>query len=500
MKLIYQNMLSFLIVILTTLGIILYSVTSTSTTSEYNRTYKDLESYAGNLEKIALKTDSKTGQIHNITGDNIKTVEQVLSDKNVQFAIFDYQNDQVYPTPPTNVKLHLKQSYWNKLKQGKTIRNIQKPESSEGNPRLSNKKDNLSYVYVLTPWFQNGKLIAAVWAGSDVSQLQTNIGELNKRLYFALLISLLAAIILSFLLSRYQVNRINRLRGATRRVANNDFSVHIESKNTDELDDLANDFNTMVKSLEASDKEIKRQEQRRKEFMADASHEMRTPLTTINGLLEGLAYDAIPEESKGQSIQLMRNETNRLIRLVNENLDYEKIRTNQITLAKRVFDANTPLKDIVSQLQKKAAESKDKLTLETPEDELETYADYDRFVQVMFNIMQNSIQFTDNGEITVTGYRADDRHASIFKIQDTGIGMSEEQVKNIWDRYYKADPSRKNRKYGESGLGLSIVHQLIENHGGEIHVKSKLHEGTTFTVTLFDEGYEHKVDTDKAPD
>ena len=287
------------------------------------------------------------------------------------------------------------------------------------------------------------------------------------------------------------------MRGATKRVANNDFSVHIESKGRDELDDLADDFNQMVKSLEASDTEIKRQEQRRKEFMADASHEMRTPLTTINGLLEGLAYDAIPEESKGQSIQLMRNETKRLIRLVNENLDYEKIRTNQITMAKRVFDANKPLHDITSQLDKKAKTAGDELILKPYEGELKTYADYDRFVQVIFNIMQNAIQFTKDGKIFISGSRNEERHASVFIISDTGIGMSEDQVKNIWDRYYKADPSRKNRKYGESGLGLSIVHQLVENHGGEIEVKSKLNEGTTFTVTLFDEGFEHKKDEQK---
>lgn len=490
MKLIYQNMLSFLVVILTTLGIILYTVTSTSTTWEYNKTYRDLEGYAGNLEKIALTTDSDTGRIHNITDENISMVEQVLSDRNVRFAIFDYNNTQVYPSSVAGTSTQLKKKYWNKLKQGKTVRNISRQADQDGNPKFKNNAD-MNYVYVLTPWFKDGKLVAAVWAGSDVSQLQTNIGEINNRLYIALLISLLAAIILSFLLSRYQVNRINRLRGATRRVANNDFSVHIESKNRDELDDLADDFNTMVKSLEASDKEIKRQEQRRKEFMADASHEMRTPLTTINGLLEGLAYDAIPEESKGQSIELMRNETNRLIRLVNENLDYEKIRTNQITLAKRVFDANVPLHDIVSQLTKKAEEAGDNLRLETPEKELNTFADYDRFTQVMFNIIQNSIQFTNNGEIVVRGYREEDNHASVFKIQDTGVGMSTDQVKNIWDRYYKADPSRKNRKYGESGLGLSIVHQLVENHGGKIEVASKLNVGSTFVVYFYDEGYEH---------
>lgn len=489
-------MLSFLVVILTTLGIILYTVTSTSTTWEYNRTYRDLEGYAGNLEKIALTTDQNTGKIHNITGNNIHMVEQVLADRNVRFAIFNYQNQQVYPDQTNGVTHQLKAKYWKKLEQGKTVRSTSQRSNEQSNPDL-NTKANMNYVYVLTPWFKDGKLVAAVWAGSDVSQLQTNIGEINNRLYIALLISLLAAIILSFLLSRYQVNRINRLRSATRRVANNDFSVHIESKNRDELDDLADDFNTMVKSLEASDKEIKRQEQRRKEFMADASHEMRTPLTTINGLLEGLAYDAIPEESKGQSIELMRNETNRLIRLVNENLDYEKIRTNQITLAERVFDANTPLRDIVSQLQKKAAESNDNLKLETPEKVLNTYADYDRFTQVMFNIIQNSIQFTNDGDIVVRGYRDEDNHASVFKIQDTGVGMSADQVKNIWDRYYKADPSRKNRKYGESGLGLSIVHQLVENHGGKIEVASKLNVGSTFVVYFYDEGYAHKKNNSK---
>ncbi|WP_300562895.1 HAMP domain-containing protein, partial [Companilactobacillus sp.] len=261
MKLIYQNMLSFLVVILTTLGIILYTVTSTSTTWEYNRTYRDLEGYAGNLEKIALTTDQNTGKIHNITGNNIHMVEQVLADRNVRFAIFNYQNQQVYPDQTNGVTHQLKAKYWKKLEQGKTVRSTSQRSNEQSNPDL-NTKANMNYVYVLTPWFKDGKLVAAVWAGSDVSQLQTNIGEINNRLYIALLISLLAAIILSFLLSRYQVNRINRLRSATRRVANNDFSVHIESKNRDELDDLADDFNTMVKSLEASDKEIKRQEQR----------------------------------------------------------------------------------------------------------------------------------------------------------------------------------------------------------------------------------------------
>ena len=134
-------------------------------------------------------------------------------------------------------------------------------------------------------------------------------------------------------------------------------------------------------------------------------------------------------------------------------------------------------------MESKAEVANDRLILET-EESIDVYADYDRFVQIMVNILQNAIQFTQDGEIRVRiekGYLE-----TIIEISDTGIGMSEEQVKNIWDRYYKVDPSRKNRQFGESGLGLSIVEQLVRLHKGKIEVDSELGQGTTFKVTFPD--------------
>jgi signal transduction histidine kinase len=274
------------------------------------------------------------------------------------------------------------------------------------------------------------------------------------------------------------------MRKATKQIADGNFDVHLDVKNNDELDDLAEDFNQMAVALKDSHIEIDRQEERRRNFMADVAHEMRTPLTTINGLLEGLAFNAIPENQKDRCISLMQNETRRLIRLVNENLDYEKILTNQITIAIQKLNGTEILENVIEQLDKKAQEKNDQLILETIEP-VDVYADYDRFVQVMVNVITNAIQFTEDGEIRIgitRGYME-----TIVTISDTGIGMSEEQVKNIWDRYYKADPSRKNTKYGESGLGLSIVDQLVKLHGGTIKVESKLDEGTTFTITFPDQ-------------
>ena len=108
------------------------------------------------------------------------------------------------------------------------------------------------------------------------------------------------------------------------------------------------------------------------------------------------------------------------------------------------------------------------------------YADYDRFVQIMFNIIQNAIQFTENGVIRISGQQRG--HGTQFVVQDNGIGMTAEQQDNIWERYYKADKSRMNTKYGESGLGLAIVHQLVQLHGGKITVTSELGKGSTFTI------------------
>ncbi|MFT8525290.1 ATP-binding protein, partial [Lentilactobacillus hilgardii] len=104
---------------------------------------------------------------------------------------------------------------------------------------------------------------------------------------------------------------------------------------------------------------------------------------------------------------------------------------------------------------------------------------------IVFNITNNAIQFTDSGTITLIGERG--YNETIIRIKDTGIGMTKEQQKNIFERYYKADASRRARKYGESGLGLAIVHQLVQQHGGKISVASKPHKGTTFTVIIPDQ-------------
>ena len=166
----------------------------------------------------------------------------------------------------------------------------------------------------------------------------------------------------------------------------------------------------------------------------------------------------VPESRRGRSLELISSETQRLIRLVNENLDYEKIRSNQIVLVQHRFAAIGAIQTVVEQIRELAKVKNNILRCHECDTDFSVYADYDRFVQILVNITKNANQFTDNGEILVKAWNEGKKRLSRFL--DTGIGTDESEIKEIWERFYKADVSRKSTKYGESGLGLAIVKSL----------------------------------------
>lgn len=472
MRYLLQQMIAFFAIILTVLLIFGMFFTQFTKTTVKQTSYDQLRAYANTI------TDNMREQGWTLK-ESLDTTSAVAKNQNVYFYYLSTDRTATYPKniEGSNASNIISDSELKDLEKGEYI---QKTVIDSIGDKKTTMAMHVQPLFDASNWNFEGILI--VWQPN--SNIEESVGLLTQNLFKGFIISTVIALIISYILAKFQVNRINRMRKATKQIADGNFDVHLDVKNNDELDDLAEDFNQMAVALKDSHIEIDRQEERRRNFMADVAHEMRTPLTTINGLLEGLAFNAIPENQKDRCISLMQNETRRLIRLVNENLDYEKILTNQITIAIQKLNGTEILENVIEQLDKKAQEKNDQLILETIEP-VDVYADYDRFVQVMVNVITNAIQFTEDGQIRIEitrGYME-----TIVTISDTGIGMSEEQVKNIWDRYYKADPSRKNTKYGESGLGLSIVDQLVKLHGGTIKVESKLDEGTTFTITFPDQ-------------
>src|SRR5690606_281304 len=246
------------------------------------------------------------------------------------------------------------------------------------------------------------------------------IQEINQYLFYTMFLSLAVALLMSWILSMIHVKRIKRLRQATSMISTGDYSVKLPSSDFDEIGELSNDFNKMAQRLQTSMEEIESLENRRRKFMADVSHELRTPLTTISGVIEGLKNDLIPEEEKAKGVQLVSQETKRLIRLVNENLDYEKIRSNQVTLQKETIELIEVFEIVKDTLEPQAEEKNDQIMIDVPNDLMIT-ADYDRLIQILINITKNSIQFTDNGVIWIRGKVGE--HETIIEIEDTGVGI-----------------------------------------------------------------------------
>ncbi|UZN41580.1 HAMP domain-containing sensor histidine kinase [Lactobacillus sp. IBH004] len=482
MKLIYQHMLSFLLIILTTVSIIGFSEINNTTQQSYEYNYRRMEDFAAALGTLATN-DKKDGAAM-LNPKFLNKLEFVLHSDRVYLSVFNAHGSQVYPQ--RNEKIKLTSHRLRQLKSGKKLRI---KNNNEALSSLGYKKD--ACTGVLIPWKDKGKFIGAMWLGVRIAQVERPVRIAKQNLFNALVSAIIVGLVLSLVLSFYATNRIKKLSIATKKVTAGDFDVQTHYSGHDEITQLADNFNRMVRTLKKSNQEVKEQEKRRDQFMADAAHEMRTPLTTINGILEGLQYDAIPDKAKPKSIALMSRETKRLIRLVNENLDYEKIRNNQINLVKTRFNARKTFDDVTMQLKQNAAKADDTIFITAPKN-LPVYADKDRFTQIMVNLVQNAIQFTANGKIEISGYRI--AHATVIMIKDNGIGMNQQQIKYAFERYFKADPSRSRSGKGEYGLGLSIVSSLIKQHGGKISVQSAINQGAEFTIILFDQGYEQYLE------
>jgi signal transduction histidine kinase len=418
------------------------------------------EAIISDIERNPIATDQIINQYSN-----------VLRSRKISFSMFD-QEANLYAVGRNGPAIELKPSEWEKITDGKTI--IVQSDYK--------RFDQDGVTFVVLPYIDNrDRFVGGILLTSPISGSSAMIRQVNQFLIYTILIALGVSFLLSWLLSKIHVNRIKRLREATSLVSAGDYHVHVPSSNFDEIGELANDFNHMVKKLNHSMEEIDALENRRRQFMADVSHEMRTPLTTISGVIEGLKNDMIPEEDRERGINLVSHEAKRLMRLVNENLDYEKIRSNQIQLFKEEIQLLELLEIIQEQLSAQAEEKNVEIIVEADETVM-VNADYDRLVQILINITKNSIQFTSDGKIWLRARK--ENQGTIIEVEDTGIGIDPSEVENIWRRFYKADISRTSNPYGAFGLGLSIVKQLVLLHNGEINVQSEKGKGTKFTITF----------------
>ncbi|WP_080847624.1 sensor histidine kinase [Cytobacillus gottheilii] len=404
------------------------------------------------------------------TEEFLNEYSQLLEARNIQYILFDRKGRVLYPELQQEPVVLLSEQEWLELSAGKGISVLH-----------DIKRFDQEVTLVALPYMNGDQLIGGVILLSPISGAIQMISQLNKFLLYTIIISLTATILLSWFLAKNLIKRIRDIRDATSMISSGNYDVNVPHLYMDEIGQLAKDFNEMAARLKKSNEEIDRLENRRRKFIADVSHEMRTPLTTISGLAEGIKNNLIPEQEMEKGMNLIDREAKRLIRLVNENLDYEKIRSNQLQLHKINVNLLDAFEVVADQLLLQAEEKNNTIIIKA-DPETTVIADYDRLVQILVNIVKNSIQFTEDGEIYL---RSEDRDQEThIIIEDNGIGIDPEEVEMIWERFYKADVSRTSNSFGEFGIGLSIVKQLVELHNGKIEVKSEKGKGTSFFIEL----------------
>ena len=231
-------------------------------------------------------------------------------------------------------------------------------------------------------------------------------------------------------------------------------------------------FNSMAESMQNT-------EETRRELIASVSHDLRTPMTTIAGFVDGMLDGTIKPEKQAYYLKIISDEIKRLARLANSMLAVSRLESGR-ELEKSVFDVSEMVRRIIIGFEQKLTEKRIEVELDIPENQ-NIKAEHDSFFQAVYNLMDNAVKFTDVGG-TITVYMAENAGKLQFNIINTGSEIPPEKLRFIFDRFFKGDTSR-NRNSTGSGLGLYITKTVIKQHGGDIFVRSNENK-TEFCFTI----------------
>ena len=286
---------------------------------------------------------------------------------------------------------------------------------------------------------------------------------------------MMIALLLSLVTSKRMAQPLDEMAVAAKKFAHGDFSARVtDDGRTDEVGALISAFNTMADSLETS-------EQRRNAFIANVSHELKTPMTTIAGFADGILDGTIPPEKERESLQVISSETRRLSRLVRRMLELSRLQSSERVAAQEQFDAAEILLRVLVSLETKITEKDLEVETHLPNGPVMVWGDPDAVTQVCYNLLDNAVKFASPKGLLTLKITTKAGKAYIA-IGNQGETIPPEQLTHIFDRFHKADSSRSTHKDGV-GLGLYIVKTLLNTYKEDIFVTSE-NGFTEFTFTL----------------
>lgn len=331
--------------------------------------------------------------------------------------------------------------------------------------------------YVMgVPLSSDGSVIGYMFLSSSANSMAQSWRQFASVFLFVSAIVLLLTFVISFITTKKQCEPINEMACAARRFARGDFSTRVEDTGRcDEIGELTDAFNTMADSLERSEK-------LRRDFIANVSHELKTPMTVISGFSDGILDGTIPQDNQRKYLEVISSETKRLSRLVRNMLDMSRIQsTSPEILRNGSFDISEVIRVSLLSLGGKIDAKNLDVDAELPEEAIKTRGDKDSIMQVVYNLIDNAIKFAEKGStIRLSLWKQGQR--AFVSVENSGEIIPADEMPLIFDRFHKTDRSRSENRDGV-GLGLYIVKTILDNHNEDIFVTSS--GGITkFTFTL----------------
>jgi signal transduction histidine kinase len=338
-----------------------------------------------------------------------------------------------------------------------------------------------TFLSVAVPWGKEDNVYGGVVLHAPVADVDSMVGNIRETsLWVTLLGVLLTTAMVSYL--SWSISRpLRRIDKVATMIGIGVYDEKIQIDSEDEIGDLAKTINTVANNLRKIDQERIKLDKIRNDFLANVSHELKTPLTTMQGFLEALQEGLIREEARDKYYDVMYEETLHMNRLLEDIMDLIKIENKDVTFFKQPLDAEVILNKVMFKFKQKLEEKNIDFKVEINENLPKVYADMDRLEQILDNLVNNAVKFTEEGQIFVKAEKDDDY--LLFTISDTGIGIPLPDQEFIWERFFKVDRSRSKQIKG-SGLGLAIVKELVELHNGKITLESDSGKGTTFKIWI----------------
>lgn len=327
--------------------------------------------------------------------------------------------------------------------------------------------DDFLYIRIVT--LADGTELMIV-SDVQVTPIDSTVNMLKSQLLFTTVIALVLSLLLSYFVARYIAKPIENLNASAKKLARGDFDTEFSGKGYREIEQLSDTLNYTAK-------ELSRVDSFRRELLANVSHDLRTPLTMIEGYAEVMRD--IPGENTPENVQVIIDEANRLTAFVNNILDLSKLQSGIEQLKTERINLTDMLSDICGRYVGLMKPEGYSIGFEAS-DEVYIECDENKLSQALYNLLDNAVNHTGDDKSVVLRQVVEDGKVRI-EVSDTGKGISAEEIPYIWDRYYRAEASHKRAVVG-SGIGLSIVKSIFEQHGVKYGVESSDGEGSTFWV------------------